>query len=376
MLIRMARALLLMFLAVFDASVSAAKHKIIVGSFRTGFLYTLEYDDEMRSLALLAQSAVQAASSWITLNHGKSKLYSTDWAASEPTFASYAVTSHPPHIRLEKKVVGNRRCTGSKSIHVNANPQRPHAVYGTYYYGTANCATVFSVDANGTLDRVVQEYALYPPDAGIHGTAFTPDGAYLLAADTKGNRIWTHSLARESGEMALVDVIEGPVQGANPRHLAIHGTGRFVYVVLEGVSGLATYGIAQGGRLERVGPIYRLLRPGDDPAHFWADEVSLSRSNRYLWATNRACESRGKGYISVFEMAATGKIARQISLRQTDTSGGLANSVAACPFDEELAALTDSSRGFVQIWHVEEGVVAQLDIRDGGGCCANAVWLD
>lgn len=62
-----------------DNGTSAATHNLVVGTFSTEFLYTVEYNDETESLTLVAQSAVAAASSWITLNvnialrsHGRS----------------------------------------------------------------------------------------------------------------------------------------------------------------------------------------------------------------------------------------------------------------------------------------------------------------
>jgi len=47
---------------------TAAKHKLVVGTFSTEYLYTLEYDDGTKSLSKVAQSSVKAASSWLALN--------------------------------------------------------------------------------------------------------------------------------------------------------------------------------------------------------------------------------------------------------------------------------------------------------------------
>ncbi|KAI1828256.1 carboxy-cis,cis-muconate cyclase [Xylaria intraflava] len=365
---------LILFLSALDPSVSAAKHKIVVGTFSTEFLYTLEYDDRIRSLALAARSPVSAASSWITLNHDKTKLYGTNWNTEEPTFVSYDVRD-PFDIKAERVISGGRMCPGSRSIFVNAYQKEPYSVYGNYYYGDARCSTVMSVHENGTLSEVILEYT-YSPGSAVHGTAITPNGEFLLSADTKGNLIWTHKIDQLTGRLSFVSVINGPSKGAGPRHLAIHESGKFVYVVLEESSEVAQYSIHDDGVLSPVGDIYPLLRAGQDPADFWADEVALSLENMYLWATNRARNNSQKGYISAFDLDPTGRISRQLFLLETATSGGFANSVAASPFDNALVALTDNLTGFVQIWHVDDGVIAHLDIPDGGGCCANAVWLD
>lgn len=59
---------LLFILFDFDTRASAAKHTIIVGTFSTEFLYTIEYDDATEALTLVSRSATSAASSWIALN--------------------------------------------------------------------------------------------------------------------------------------------------------------------------------------------------------------------------------------------------------------------------------------------------------------------
>ncbi|KAI1312089.1 carboxy-cis,cis-muconate cyclase [Xylaria venustula] len=365
---------LILALSWLDMKTSITKHRIIVGTFGTEFLYTMEYDDVERSLKLISQSAVSAASSWITMNHDKSKLYGTDWNAQAPTWLSYDVAD-PYNIKVEAKIIGGSMCSNSRSIFVNAHQKKPYTVYGNYYYGDARCSTILSVHENGTLKETIQEY-MFPAGSAVHGTAITPSGDYLLSADTTGNLIWTHKINAATGTLSNASVIAGPSPGSGPRHLAIHKSGKYAYVVLEESSEVAQYFISEDGTLHLVGDMYSLLREGLDPADYWADEVSMSQSNRYLWATNRARDNSQKGYISAFSLSATGEIASQLFLRETSTNGGFANSVAASPFDDEIAALTDNSAGFVEIWHIDDGIIAHLDIPDGHGCCANAVWLD
>jgi hypothetical protein len=46
----------------------AAIHELIVGTFSTKFLYTVEFDDEALTLTLLANSSVPYAGNWIAFN--------------------------------------------------------------------------------------------------------------------------------------------------------------------------------------------------------------------------------------------------------------------------------------------------------------------
>jgi len=115
-------------------------------------------------------------------------------------------------------------------------------------------------------------------------------------------------------------------------------------------------------------------------ASYWADEVVLSPSNKYLWATTRARDNSSKGYISAFSLSATGEVSKQLFLIPTTSSGGAANAITPAFFSDELLALTDSSKGFVEIWKFSSDTatakaVAHIDFEETG-CCANAIWYD
>ncbi|KAI0006891.1 Lactonase, 7-bladed beta-propeller-domain-containing protein [Xylariaceae sp. FL0662B] len=372
-------------LASFMALAMTAKHQIIVGSFpsksivgtspgkATEYLYTVEYDDADQSLELVAKIPTAAANSWITFSHDKKNLYGTDWNAEQPTFVSYSV-ENATAIKQEATIVGGEGCSGAKSVFAIANPEPPYSVYGNYFYGDAKCGTVFSVDANGTLDGVLQNFT-YADGAAVHGAAFSADAKYLYSADDGGNCIWSHTVDLDTGELSYPGQSDAPSEGSDPRHIVVHPKGQYLYVVLEGSSEVAQYATDRWGGLTLKGT-WPLIEEGEKAGDYWADEVALSANSRYLWASNRARDAAGKnGYISVFSLGAKGDIEKQLELTRTSSSGGFANAVAPSPFDDDVAALTDNSTGFVEIWKRGQGVLARLDIKDdGGGCCANAVW--
>jgi carboxy-cis,cis-muconate cyclase len=279
----------------------------------------------------------------------------------------------PYDIKVEAKIVAGSLCSGSKSIFVNAFQQPPYSMHGNYYYGDARCSTVMSGHENGTLKEVIQEY-VYAADSAVHGTAITPNGLFLLSADTKANLIWFHAIDGATGLLSNLTSIAGPSEGSGPRHAVVHTSGDFLYVVLEEASEATNYYIFPGGSLMLVGSHYELLKV-EDPSDYWADEISLSIDNKYLWATTRARNNSQKGHISAFELNAGGAIEKHMFLLETSTSGGFANSVEASPFNISIAALTDNSTGFVDIWDVGGGMIAHLAIPDGQGCCANAVLV-
>lgn len=60
------------FLTIFSLvlGVDATIHELIVGTFSTKFLYTVEFDDEALTLSLLANTSVPYAGNWIAFNVG------------------------------------------------------------------------------------------------------------------------------------------------------------------------------------------------------------------------------------------------------------------------------------------------------------------
>lgn len=252
-------------------------------------------------------------------------------------------------------------------------------MYGAYFgSGEAGCGTVFSVDDAGKLDAVTQNYTYFSSSA-VHGTALSPDSRFLYSADDSGNTLWAHSVDQTTGEVTLLANLTAPDSSSHPRHVTVHPNGSYIYTIYESTSELAQYTVDQSTGIPSFENVtYSLLPSGLDTSSYWADEVALSYSNQYLWATDRGRETNTTGYISVFTLDDDGAIQGQNFLISTTSSGGTANSVAPSPFTDRFAALTDSATGFVEIWELSDDassaqVVAHLDLNDGG-CCANAVW--
>lgn len=267
-----------------------------------------------------------------------------------------------------------------------ADPRPPHNAYGTFFSsvrGTginAGCGAVLSVDQDGVLDGVVQNYTYFPNISGVHGVALSRDSRILYSADDTGNTLWTHAVDRDTGEVSVLANLTGPTPGSDPRHVVVHPRGQYLYVILEGSSQLAQYAIDP----ETGIPAYELAYPlllsaSQDPTGYWADEVALSASNKYLWASNRGRHTNTTGYVSVFSLDEWGAIVKQNFIEATSSSGGFSNILSPSPYADEIAVLTDNSTGFVEVWRLDvdagsAAVVAHLDIDDGGGCCSNALW--
>ncbi|TVY59276.1 Carboxy-cis,cis-muconate cyclase, partial [Lachnellula cervina] len=357
------------------ATVRGDVHQLIVGTFGTESLYTLEFDDVALTMDLIGNYTASAASSWIALSHDKKNLYGTSFSTA-PAFVSYTLGNATDILYNSTLDIGGN-CTSSKAIFVTAATEPPYAVYGTLFGSNADCGSVYSVDENGALSELIQNYT-YKSTSGVHGMALDSKNSFIYSADDSANTLWTHKVNSTTGELTLVGSVSGPVTGADPRHLAVHPEGQYLYVILEGANELAQYSIDQSTGIPSFENVtYPLIPSNASNADYWSDEVALSFSNNYLWATSRARSTNSTGYISAFSVASNGSIISQLFLEPTTSSGGTANSVAPSEFSDKYVALTDSATGFVEIWSLASNgsaasVVAHVDIADGG-CCANAV---
>ena len=71
---------------------------------------------------------------------------------------------------------------------------------------------------------------------------FDPTETYLYSADMWADRVWCHK-KNSSGLLELVGSVESPEHGDHPRWVAIHPSGKFLYVLMEAGNVLRLYSI-------------------------------------------------------------------------------------------------------------------------------------
>lgn len=258
------------------------------------------------------------------------------------------------------------------------------AILTSYASGCASLAA--SVDSSGSLQTAFANVT-YDEEAGIHGTAVSSDNNNIYSADDMGNAVWSHSYDSTTGTVTEMQKIDAPT-GSNPRHLAVHPNGEWVYVVFEAANELAIFKRdVLTGLLTFTNETYSLLPTGYNTTAYWADETLFSVPTssygggeksfpRYLLAATRSRTTGVPGYVSAFAInATTGAIVEQIFLVPTTNSGGSANAVAPSLFDEDTFAITDSGSNFIEVWKINNGssasAVAHLDTAFGP---SNVVW--
>ncbi|KAJ4352405.1 uncharacterized protein N0V89_007753 [Didymosphaeria variabile] len=362
-------------------SVLGDKHYFFSGFFAGSTIAGIEFDDSANSLTLVNNITAQSSdgSKWIAIDERKENVY----VATTGEIQSYAVTANKS-LEYKSNITLSSSCQNANFI--AAANTAPYTVFGVAY-STGCAAQAITVDDTGSLQNAVANLT-YNTTAGVHGLDLSPDAAFIYSADDMGNAVWVHSYNSTTQAAAELQYLAAP-EGANPRHLAVHPNGKWVYVIYEEANSLAVYARdTETGLLTDKNTTYSLLPAGfTNTSSYWADEVKFSlpafnasaTSPKYLITGTRSRTTSLQGYVSAFALdATTGGVTEQLFLLPTTSSGGSANAVAPAPFSEEYFAITDSGSNFVEVWKMDdEGMSAASVAHLGlGAGPANVVWVN
>lgn len=369
-------------LGLFAPAVQAATHQIIIGTFSTEFLYTVEFDDEANSLSLLKNTTAANAHQWLSLSADKKNLYGT--AGSEVMLVdSYTIGDTAGTEIIHNGTVVSGECA-TMSVHVEALLGEPNTVYAVSYGTGKNCGGVVAVDAQGVAVESLQNFTYDNPSSSLHGVGFHPSGDYLYTADMAG-AVWTHKIDRTSGEVTFV---ANSSYDEAVRHVNAHPSGLHAYAMTESSSEVVLLSIDNSTGAANVveGSVYSIL-PDNTTGTHRGETARLSATGALLYATTRVNYSdsaSADGYVSGFTLDTDGNILSQDFITATTTGGGstsgASNMVVPTLYDDSIFAILDHGVGFIEMWQrsadgTGASVIARLELNDDGGCCSNGVWL-
>jgi 6-phosphogluconolactonase len=160
--------------------------------------------------------------------------------------------------------------------------------------------TVFPVDADGRVGPatdVVQHHGPHGVNTITSGYAFPHsvrpdvDGARVLACDMGLDRVFVYDLDSASGRLQPSPHPFAQLSsGAGPRHLWVHPSNRFVYVVNEIESSVSAFAYDAESSALRIVETVR-TRPDDFVGHNSGAQIVVHPSGRYLYSSNRGHNS-------------------------------------------------------------------------------------
>ncbi|RCI10047.1 hypothetical protein L249_8507 [Ophiocordyceps polyrhachis-furcata BCC 54312] len=374
-------------------------HHLIVGTWTPpGAIFTFAFDDVALTLRLVKRTAIPEDEpiSWMTFDHAKRNIYGaavkkwSSFAIHSPTSIIHS-SSHP----LSHNALAPSPSSDTRAIFLLAASSPPYGVYCSPFYSHATSGTVFAVQPDGSLDRPVQTFD-YGPGSAVHGAVFHPDGRHLFSADLSANKIWLHrrrlrpdAPAPDPELETVAYSVPAPDPHDHPRWVAVHPTGRFLYVLMESGNRICEYAISHDHddnlRPVFTGRHFSLLPDADDPHHppepgarYRGDVCALSSSAQYLFASTRGAKPHHRGFLSAFRLRPDGSIDRRLMVRVTPNSGGHSNAVSPSDWSDDWVAVVEDQDGWLDIYRWQDDMlqsVARVRV-DEPGFGMNVLWYD
>ena len=134
--------------------------------------------------------------------------------------------------------------------------------------------------------------------AKVHSVMVSPDGNLLGAANLGADEL---ELFRVDYEKEILRLLcSKPIDwGKEPRHMAFHPSGSFLYLLTEGGNRIYDFRITQDNKLQELA-IYSTLCP-DEPAVGAAADIVVGKDGRFVYSSNR-----GQSNVAVWKVLENG----------------------------------------------------------------------
>ena len=309
-------------------------------------IYAARFDTTTGRLGALAVAAELANPSWVTVSHDRRFLY----AVSEVGVADS--TGTPAGLVVAYSVAADGNLTelnrvssgGADPCHLAIDRTGRTVAVANY---TGGSTVSFHVGADGRLGAATKDQhvgkgpnAQRQEAAHAHSVDFVADDRLLLSCDLGNDRVYVYRHDPRAGTIAAhAPAFVGLEPGAGPRHLAVHPSGRYVYVLTELSSHVAVFAWnpAAGTLVQRQS--VSTVPLGTPPSNSTA-EIVVHPSGRFVYASNRGHDS-----IAVFSVdARDGRLTR---LANTSTGGSTPRNFAIDPSGRWLLAANQRSNSIV-----------------------------
>lgn len=217
---------------------------------------------------------------------------------------------------------------GADPCHITVSRSGRTVAVANYSSGST---IAVGVNADGSLGKAtIDRHVGHGPNTQrqeaphAHSVDFTPDDRFLLSCDLGADRVYLYRHDVRTGAIAPhVPRFVALEPGSGPRHLALHPSGRYVYVIAELTSAIGIFAWdATAGRMVQRQSISTL--PFGYTAPSTTAEIVVHPSGRFVYGSNR-------GHDSIAAFSVDAKNGRLTSLGTTPTGGKAPRSFAVDP---------------------------------------------
>ena len=277
---------------------------LYVGTYTSGKsegIYVYHFDSATGALSRI-NSIKSVNPSFLTIDRSKRFLYAVNEVgeyAGKPGggVSAFAIERTTGNLR----VLNEQATQGADPCYLSVDSRKRVLLVANY---TGGSVSVLPIRADGTLGMVIdvkqhEGSGIKEQQKGPHAHCIILDRfeRHALAADLGIDKVMIYRFDRSLGKLTpAIPPFAELKPGAGPRHLSLHPNGKYLYVINELDSTLATFKYNElNGTLTLSDTISTL--PSDFSGVSYCADVHVSPSGRFLYGSNR-----GHNSIVVFEI--------------------------------------------------------------------------
>ena len=299
-----------------------------------------QVNQENGSLAAIQVVGDLVNPSFLTLNHAADRLYAVH--GDQSTVSAFTIDRATGQFSF----INRQSCGGRNPVHLALDPTERFLVVSNHLSGSLAVINILENGALGTLHQLLELAGPCEPQrleqtlSRPHFNLFDHSGHFVLVPDKGLDRIFSFRFDR--GTLIPADQpFASAREGAGPRHLALHPSAPFAYVINELDSTVTTCRFnAQDGSLQPLQVLSSL--PSTFTGHSQASEIEVDRGGCFVYVSNRGDDS-----IAVFAIdAMTGFLS---PVEFTPTDGKTPRFFALTPNGRFLFALNEDSHSIISL---------------------------
>ena len=272
-------------------------------------IYRSKFDSEPGTLTQPHLAAEIESPSFLALHPSKQFLYAVT-ESKEGTVSSFSIGSSGSLTKINTKSTN-----GSAPCDLEVNPTGQMLVVANYHSGST---IAYAITEDGSLSNPTtflnhegSSVHKRQKSSHAHSVDFTPSSGHVIVSDLGTDKVMTMEVNPTTATIRLSSEIS-LAPGSGPRHFAFHPSGKFGYSLGE-LASTVTVMSHVSGKLKTIETLSTL--PDGFVGHNTTAEIAVHSSGRFMYVSNRGHDS-----IAVFSVDTT---SGRLSLTAVISSGGI-----------------------------------------------------
>ncbi|MEO6526187.1 MAG: lactonase family protein [Gemmatimonadaceae bacterium] len=305
-------------------------------------VYVARFDPATGTLGPLTVAATLENPSFVAVSRDAKFMYAVSEVGVRETGGEPTGFVHAYSVGAEGALTSLNRVAsgGADPCHISVSRDGNTVAVANYSGGSV---ALIRRNADGSLGKSeIDPHPGHGPRADrqktahAHSVDFSSNDRTLLSCDLGADRVFLYHMGRMPADMRTSVALE---PGSGPRHLALHPSGRYAYVINELSNTVAAFAFnASAGTLRQMQTISTLPFGHTGPSN--TAEIVAHPSGRFVYGSNR-------GHDSIVGYAVNAKSGRLTHLGNTPTGGKTPRSFAIDPTGRWLIAANQATDSLI-----------------------------